>query len=104
MDKGTISHEKLFRIHLSSIVASELLDAPWAQNQPDAKAIADLCVSQAASALNRTACESRDVMATTDKISALNPQLEQHIAKAILQASILIHRSLMKPYAQMKTN
>lgn len=104
MDSGTLNHEKAFRIHLSSIVAREFLNAPWMANQPDAKAIADICVSQAASALSRTVCGSPDSMETIDKLSSMNPQLEQHIAQAILQASMMIHRSLMKPYHQLKTN
>lgn len=104
METGAIDHEKLFRIHLSSIVAREFLDAPWMENQPDAKAIADICVSQAASALSRAVCGSPDNLKTMDKISSLNPHLQQHIAQAILQASMMIHRSLMGPYHQMKTN
>jgi len=104
MDKGTINREKAFRIYLSSIVATELLDAPWMENATDAKAIADICVSQASAALSRTVAGSPDSEAAIDKLSSLSPQLVQHVSHSILKASIMIHRSLMKHYEQIKTN
>lgn len=104
MDKGTINTEKAFRVHLSAIIAKELLAAPVLMVKQDAVELADICIEQASAALSRVVAESDDHQESVDKIKSMCPLLVHSVAHSILQSSILIHRNLMRHYEHLKTN
>lgn len=103
MEKGTINTEKACRVHLSAIIAKELLSAPVLMVKQDAVELADICIEQASASLSRVVAESDDDQAV-EKIASLCPLLVQSVAHSILQSSILIHRNLMRHYEHLKTN
>ena len=90
--------DKTFRIRLSAVAAKELLGIPGMQGSPDAKAISDICIGQAQTALSKFVSSSEDMERSQELISALGPELIQYVASGILLSSVQITRHLRNTY------
>jgi hypothetical protein len=102
---NAIDTDKEFRIKLASIAAKELLGAKWLRGvEADAKAISDICVGQANSAISRAVCSADDPERAQDLVTALGPEFFRTLAASMLCSTIMVSNHLAKTYLSHKQN
>ena len=88
--------DKTFRLNLATIAARELIGMEELKGHPDAKAIADICVGQAHTAISKAICSHEDVERAQDLVSALGPRFVQFLSTAVLLSSMQVSKQLTK--------
>lgn len=101
----TMESDAQFRAKLAAVAAKELLDAKWLKGvQADAKAITDICIGQASTAVSKAVCSSDDMERAQDLVSALGPEFFRSLSAAMLCSTILVSKHIAKTYVNHTQN